>query len=38
MARIVEALPPWQVTRAVQSWLEEDVPSMDIGGFVVGGK
>ncbi len=30
-------LPPWEVKRAVQSWLEEDVPSFDIGGYVVGG-
>jgi len=35
---IAQALPPWQVTRAVLGWLEEDVPSMDIGGFVVGGE
>jgi hypothetical protein len=30
-------LPPhWRQT--VQVWLDEDVPSFDIGGFVVGGE
>ena len=29
-------LPAWEVERLVKSWLTEDVPSTDIGGFVVG--
>lgn len=30
-------LPPsWK--KHVQLWLEDDIPSFDIGGFVVGGK
>lgn len=29
-------LPPsW--TKHVQLWLEDDIPSFDVGGFVVGG-
>ncbi|RLN55030.1 hypothetical protein BBJ28_00009030 [Nothophytophthora sp. Chile5] len=37
MTEFAHLLPPsWQ--KHVQLWLEDDVPSFDIGGFVVGGR
>lgn len=34
---LMAALPPmWE--HQVRSWLQEDVPGFDIGGFVVGGR
>lgn len=36
MANFAHLLPPtWK--KHVQLWLEDDIPSYDIGGFVVGG-
>lgn len=29
-------IPPTTLTRLVQGWLEEDCPSFDVGGYIVG--
>ena len=29
-------LPAWQIDKLCQSWLAEDIPSLDVGGLVVG--
>lgn len=38
MKREYEHLLPRNWEKLVQAWLDEDIPSFDVGGFVVGGK
>ncbi|KAI9799189.1 MAG: hypothetical protein M1833_004229 [Piccolia ochrophora] len=35
-ASLPHLLPPTGYERLVRGWLEEDCPSFDVGGFVVG--